>query len=451
VGVLDAGRQGDLFYLVMEYVEGVDLRSILRATPDGRLPLTMALFIVSEVLRGLEAVHGATDTVGQPRRIVHRDVSPANVLIDKNGLVKLGDFGIAHASSRLSRTRPGAVKGKLRYMAPEQLEGRTVDGRADLYAVGMVLCELLLGASNCAPRRVTPFGSVFRWSRRHAPAVPSDVADILDRAASEDVPSRYVDAESFRREVISALHRRHPGYGPEDLHQELNRVFASPVTGIVASPGSSRLDESDTPREAPRAELDLGDTDALFVDEQKSTDVHPGLSAVIAQAEAQLDAAAKTGLPLPRERATPYTPAHRTHVDRGARLRARLPPAAIKQALLVGAIAAVSMVLLILAVVLHEPVHAEPPSRALPVARPIAAPSLPAATASPAAVPTVGRLVVSGPPGARITLGSTSYPPPCQLELPAGRYEVKVQRTRKARPFTREVLIEGGKIVTLDP
>ena len=120
VQMLDVGREGDQFYLVMEYVDGTDLRSVLRFT-EGRVPEHMALHVVGEVLRGLHAVHTAVDAAGVCRRIVHRDVSPANVLLDRSGAVKLGDFGIARASGRLAKTRHGSIKGKLRYMAPEQL------------------------------------------------------------------------------------------------------------------------------------------------------------------------------------------------------------------------------------------------------------------------------------------------------------------------------------------
>src|SRR3954463_9721888 len=145
VQVLDVGRQGEVFYIVMEYVRGLDLRSIARTVNGGKLPLSLSLYVIGEVLRGLHAVHCAVDDRGQPRKIVHRDVSPANVLVDESGAVKLGDFGIAHASGRLTRTRTGSIKGKSRYMAPEQLTCQPVDHRADLYAVGVTLFEALLG------------------------------------------------------------------------------------------------------------------------------------------------------------------------------------------------------------------------------------------------------------------------------------------------------------------
>jgi serine/threonine-protein kinase len=221
VQVIDVGRHDDLFYLVMEYVDGSDLRSILRAAPGGKLGCAAALHLVAEVLRGLHAVHTATDRGGVPRRIVHRDVSPANVMVDRSGAVKLGDFGIAHASHRLTRTRNGAVKGKLRYMAPEQWSGAVVDHRADVYAAAMVLCEALLGDAGCEPRSQTPYGPVFAWSAAAAARLPADVAALLGRALASRPSARFADAAAFRGAVVEALARRAPGYGAEELARDL--------------------------------------------------------------------------------------------------------------------------------------------------------------------------------------------------------------------------------------
>src|SRR5688572_9905924 len=89
--VIDVGRKDDIFYLVMEYVDGKDLRSIAKRVPGGRIPLGMALYVMSEMMRGLQAVHDSVDERGQPRNIIHRDISPGNVLVDRRGYVKLGD------------------------------------------------------------------------------------------------------------------------------------------------------------------------------------------------------------------------------------------------------------------------------------------------------------------------------------------------------------------------
>ena len=109
------------------------------------IPRALAVFIVSEVLEALDYAHNARDMEGKPMQIVHRDISPSNIFISKRGDVKLGDFGIAHAQRRESKTQAGTLKGKYGYMSPEQVVGRPIDARSDLFAVGVVLAELLTG------------------------------------------------------------------------------------------------------------------------------------------------------------------------------------------------------------------------------------------------------------------------------------------------------------------
>jgi serine/threonine-protein kinase len=225
--VLDVGRQGDLFYLVMEYVDGHDLRTIAKQIVGGRLPLGMSLYVIGEMLRGLEAVHDARDERGYPRNIVHRDISPGNVMVDGRGFVKLGDFGIAHASGRITRTRVGAIKGKSRYMAPEQLAGTPVDHRADLYAVGVTLFEAILGDFARESSRPTIYGPIFTWPQRLPPgAMPAEVEAILRRAIVDAPEHRYRDCGEMRVDLELALHRIAPGYGPDVLARELRRRHA---------------------------------------------------------------------------------------------------------------------------------------------------------------------------------------------------------------------------------
>ena len=224
--VLDVGRTGEIFYLVMEYVDGKDLRSIAKRIPGGRLPLGMALHAISEMLRGLNAVHTAVDERGKPRNIVHRDISPGNVMVDRRGFVKLGDFGIAHASGRITRTRVGAIKGKSRYMAPEQLQGAALDHRADLYAVGVTLFEAILGDFARESSTPTIYGPMFVWPERMPQgAIPADVEALLRKAVHTAPEMRYRDAEEFRADLDVALHRWAPGYGPDVLARELRRVL----------------------------------------------------------------------------------------------------------------------------------------------------------------------------------------------------------------------------------
>ena len=145
VQVYDLGLIEGQYYIAMEYVDGRDLLKTLAACGRQKIgfPTDIALYIVMEVLKGLDYAHGLTKD-GQPLGIIHRDVSPSNVLLSFEGEVKLGDFGIAKASTR-ERTATGILKGKFGYMAPEQVTGVPIDFKADIFAVGILLYELLTG------------------------------------------------------------------------------------------------------------------------------------------------------------------------------------------------------------------------------------------------------------------------------------------------------------------
>src|SRR5882672_9244169 len=144
VQVFDFGEQDEELYMAMEYVDGTTGARLIRAAAarGEELPLEVSLHVALSVLRGLEYAHAARDRKGRPLNLVHRDVSPGNVLIDRSGAVKLTDFGIARASDFERRTDQGQLKGKLGYMSPEQVTGRELDARSDLFTVGIVLAEL---------------------------------------------------------------------------------------------------------------------------------------------------------------------------------------------------------------------------------------------------------------------------------------------------------------------
>jgi serine/threonine-protein kinase len=147
VPTLDVVADGGDLLLVMEYVHGESLQQLLRAgrKRGERVPLRITLAVMTAVLHGLHAAHEATTETGQPLNVVHRDVSPQNVMVGVDGVARVLDFGIARATVRLENTREGIVKGKLAYMAPEQLGGAIVDRRADVYAATVVLWEMLTG------------------------------------------------------------------------------------------------------------------------------------------------------------------------------------------------------------------------------------------------------------------------------------------------------------------
>lgn len=434
VNVIDVGRQGEIFYIVMEYVRGPDLRSIARSVPGGKLPIGMALYIVGEVLRGLHAVHSAVDDRGQPRRIVHRDVSPANVLVDDNGTVKLGDFGIAHASGRLTRTRTGSVKGKSRYMAPEQLTGKPVDHRADLYAVGVTLFEALLGDVARESSYATPYGPMFTWPRRVPPElVPADVAEILRRAVVDDPRARFADAAQFRRAVVTALGRHAPGYDAETLARDLRRLRGEQID-FGSELGN---DDAATELRPERPRLKI----------VERTPTPPGLATLTADGMS-LPSAAIATLPVGASSTAPTNP------PIGARTLPSPEPLFNEDELLGGprpsrplvlGIAVAAGAALLLAIII-----AVASSGAPRVVAPLPTQQAAAPRVMPLAPPraTVGILEVSGPPGARPSIGAVVYPPaPCTFELPPGAYDVRLHAHR--RVITRHVTIEAGHTTSL--
>ncbi|HTR51384.1 MAG TPA: serine/threonine-protein kinase [Kofleriaceae bacterium] len=144
VPIVDLGMHQHTLYVAMDYVEGCSLAELLRKRPDDRQP-RLLVPIVLDVLAGLEAAHSLTDDEGHLIHLVHRDVSPQNVLIGIDGAARLIDFGVARARSRVTSTRPGEVKGKVAYMSPEQVTGHELDRRSDVFAVGAMLWSLLTG------------------------------------------------------------------------------------------------------------------------------------------------------------------------------------------------------------------------------------------------------------------------------------------------------------------
>ena len=147
VQVFDLGKVNSTLYIAMEYVEGFDLRELLRNCSKRRVPLPaeFALMIVAEMLRGLDYAHRKRGDEGQPLSIVHRDVSPSNVLIGFDGQVKLCDFGIARAFGSGENLPEEAIHGKAGYMSPEAASGKPVDARSDVFSAGVITWELLAG------------------------------------------------------------------------------------------------------------------------------------------------------------------------------------------------------------------------------------------------------------------------------------------------------------------
>ncbi len=204
VRIYEVGRADEEYFLAMELVQGKPLWALIRRSETQKegLDCKLAALVASQAAAGLQHAHDLRDPTGTPLGVVHRDVSPQNILISFEGSVKLIDFGVARAMGRLNETESGRMKGKIGYMAPEQARGEHVDARADIFSLGVVLWEMVTGRRLF--RRDHEFATMraVLEDRIEAPsqvaAVPRDLDDIVMRALARDVGSRYQTAEEMR-------------------------------------------------------------------------------------------------------------------------------------------------------------------------------------------------------------------------------------------------------------
>ncbi len=227
-------REAGHIYIIMEYVHGESLSALLHqaAATMGHLPLEAAVHLASQACLGLHAAHELRDRDGQMLHVVHRDVSPQNLLVTYEGELKVVDFGIAAAARKLHHTESGAVKGKYSYMAPEQARSETVDRRADVFALGAVLYEALCAAP-CFPD-AGPAMALGRQHpldenpmRQHRPDLPWQVERIVHRALSPKIQDRYGTAAEMYRDLYQVLVSSSGGMTARAIGELMRRLFAS--------------------------------------------------------------------------------------------------------------------------------------------------------------------------------------------------------------------------------
>jgi len=210
VSIIDVVSQDDELLLVMDYIEGESLSRLLGSSSDGRrrIPPEIAVRIMADVLEGLHAAHEITDDAGAPLGVVHRDVSPQNVLVGRDGISHLIDFGVAKAAGRLHVTKDGAIKGKIAYMAPEQIRG-TVDRRADVYAASTVLWEMLVGRRLFPGMETQVIFQVLNGQIEAAgtlvPGIPKALDAAIMKGLSKDPERRYANALQMAEVIKRAV------------------------------------------------------------------------------------------------------------------------------------------------------------------------------------------------------------------------------------------------------
>ena len=208
--VLDMGTVDGHYYLAMEYVDGLDLRVFLkRLKLRGRqMPIPEALFIAGEVAKGLAYAHSRVDEAGRNLGIIHRDVSPSNVMISREGEVKLLDFGIAKAATRMVHSVSGSLHGKFLYMSPEQASGRSLDRRSDIFSLGTCLYEMLTlrrpfeGESELRTLDLIRAGE-YEPPSQIRPEVLPEVDRIVAQCLDIDPNRRYAAAGEVQRAILS--------------------------------------------------------------------------------------------------------------------------------------------------------------------------------------------------------------------------------------------------------
>jgi serine/threonine-protein kinase len=256
VQVFDFGKHEGTFFIAMELIDGSNVNQLLRAVAlrDDAVPLDVALHITSESAHALAYAHALRDDAGEPLRIVHRDVSPANLLLTRDGHVKLSDFGIARAASFEARTQTGQLRGKLGYMSPEQVLGRELDGRSDVFTLTTILTEMLIaeplfgkGQDLDVLMRIRDVDlSVLESTRRR---VPNDLRALIERGLARRAEDR-PDSATFLRMLQEVMQRR----GVISSAARLARLLAR-LELVEVQPGES-VDADSSVKPANYLELD---------------------------------------------------------------------------------------------------------------------------------------------------------------------------------------------------
>jgi TonB family protein len=262
IHIYDLGKIADDYYIAMEYVEGRDLRSILNSGRHNGdpLPLGLALLIAARLASALDYAHRKKDFDNRELGLVHRDVSPQNVLISYEGDIKLCDFGIVKAVAKASKTQMGALKGKLQYMSPEQSWGRSVDARSDIFSMGSVLFEMLTGRRLFAGDSEISVLEAVRECRIQAPrdviaALPEEVNRLVMKALAKDPDDRFQSAGEMQKELEKLLYGLKPTPSQDDLGSYMQRLYGiepRAAAPLAAAPTVTKQQPAAKPEPAPR-------------------------------------------------------------------------------------------------------------------------------------------------------------------------------------------------------
>lgn len=248
--VYDLGKVGEDYFIVMEYVDGKTLGQILRNFRQREIPipLDVILFCLAELCQGLDYIHNKADPQGKPMGVVHRDVSPQNIIVSYSGTVKIIDFGVAKAEEKISQTESGVLKGKFAYMSPEQADGNPVDRRSDIFSAGILLWELLTQErlfkrkSNMQTIKAVRKGKYKPASKKRGD-VPKELDQVIAKALQRKPARRYQNAFEMGNDLKRILLQEFPDFKPIQVAEFLYRYFGP------------EADEEDLPPELPQLDI----------------------------------------------------------------------------------------------------------------------------------------------------------------------------------------------------
>ncbi|HMQ10937.1 MAG TPA: serine/threonine-protein kinase [Oligoflexia bacterium] len=235
--VSDLGKLEGNYFIAMEYINGKDLRAILKKAQQAQSPINipMALFISIEILKGLDYAHSKKDTFsGTPLNLIHRDISPQNIMLSFDGEVKIVDFGIAKTESKIHRTQAGVLKGKFGYMSPEQAAGLELDQKTDLFSTGIILYEMITG------QRLFHEDSDFKTLEaiknckipsviQYNPDVSEELEKIILKSLAQDPQDRFESAQNMQVELSKIFFNNYANFSTKDLGAYLQNLFQAEI------------------------------------------------------------------------------------------------------------------------------------------------------------------------------------------------------------------------------
>ena len=254
VAIYDVGEWHNTYYIAMEYIAGEDLSKLWYAAAKAGvgLPFQVSVRIIMEAAMGLDHAHRAKDVRGQPLNIVHRDVSPQNIMVRADGVTKLVDFGIAKAANKSSRTQAGMVKGKLQYMSPEQVRGEPLDGRSDQFSLGIVLWEMCTGRRLFkADNEINTLQKILQTPipkpTQHVPGFPAELEAVIARMLERDPNKRFATVGEVAAKLKEYLDRSSVSSGEVSVAAFVQQILGKELEDRIADLTPMEATEASAP------------------------------------------------------------------------------------------------------------------------------------------------------------------------------------------------------------